>query len=126
MAKDTTVEPTQQTAPVMMTYEQFVEMERKREELKSRNIIEFSGMLTELKALPQKAKTDKNGQMVLDEDSNPTFYDPMFWATIAVFGSEEGALLSAEQCNGIEVGKFYLFKGRLKNRKIKVEHVTQI
>jgi len=120
MAKDKSLEGQQ------MTYEEFMALERQREELKTRNKVEFSGLVTEVSALDVKAKTDKQGNVMLDENKQPTFYDPLFWISIATMGSEEGALLSAEQVGDIEVGKYYLFAGRLKNRKFKVEHTTLI
>ena len=110
----------------LMTLEEFRALERQREELKTRNKVEFSGVVMEITALDVKEKTDKHGQVILDHDNKPTFYDPLFWVTIATMGSEKGVLLSAEQVNDVETGKYFLFSGRLKNRKFKVDHITLI
>jgi hypothetical protein len=99
---------------------------RKRDLLKQTNEVRLAGVVMEITALPKSQKIDKKGNAVLDENNNPTFYDEMFWITIGVIGSEEGVLLSAEQVGLIEVGKTYLFVGRLKNRKFKVENIQEI
>ncbi len=99
---------------------------RKRDLLKQTNEVRLAGVVMEILPLPQTPKTDKKGNPILDENGQPTFYDEMYWVTIGVIGSEEGVLLSAEQINQVELNHTYLFSGRLKNRKFKVEHIEEI
>lgn len=99
---------------------------RKRDLLKQTNEVRLAGVVMEITALPKSQKTDRQGNAILDENNQPTFYDEMFWCTIGVIGSEEGVLLSSEQVQGVELGKTYLFSGKMKNRKFKVAQIQEI
>jgi len=99
---------------------------RKRDLLKRTNEVRLAGVVMEIKDLPKTAKTDKEGKPQLDEQGQVMYFDPMFWVTVGVIGSEEGVLLSPELVNKIEIGRDYLFTGRLKNRKFKVEFISEI
>lgn len=99
---------------------------RKRDLLKQTNEVRIAGVLMEINALPKSQKTDKQGNAILDENNQPTFYDEMFWASIGVIGSEEGVLLSSEQVQNLSVGLTYLFSGKMKNRKFKVLQIEEI
>lgn len=106
--------------------DKFREETRKREVLMRTNKVELAGVVIDLKMLPQSQKTDKQGQPMLDENNQPTFFDEKWWCSIGVVGSEEGVLLSTELAQNIHKDNTYLFSGRLRNRKFVVDTVTQL
>lgn len=116
--------PEQKTLEEQMNL--FKEEQRKREVLMRTNSVSLAGVVIDLKMLPQAPKTDKQGNIILDDNQNPTFFEEKWWCSIGVVGSEEGVLLSSELAQNIQIDNTYLFEGRLKNRKFSCSTVTQL
>ncbi|OIO16902.1 MAG: hypothetical protein AUJ81_03155 [Helicobacteraceae bacterium CG1_02_36_14] len=116
-----------QELPQNMDMEAVKKMIREREALMRTNSVSLAGTVIDIMQLPQSQKIDKkSGQPVLDDNNQPTFYDDMFWCQIGVVGSEEGVVLNSEQAMSIFKDGSFLFEGRLKNRKFKVETITEL
>lgn len=111
-------------ATFTMTFDQQMELMAIGDEVDAINETRICGVVTKIDALPESEKRNKDGSIVLDDNGQPTFYDPMFWVSIGMTGDDDGCVLSAEQLNEIEVGKKYVFIGYRKKRKFRVSSIV--
>lgn len=107
-----------------MTYEDLMEFQRLSDEIDTINETRLCGSVVSITELPKSQRVDGKGVAILDEQNNPTFYDPMYWVVIGLLGDEDGVVLSPEQLNDVEVGKKYVFIGKRKNRKFRPTHIV--
>lgn len=113
-----------ETAPMALTFDQVMELQAIGDEVDAINETRICGVVTKIDALPESEKKGKDGSVLLDENGQPTFYDPMFWVSIGMTGDDDGCVLSAEQLNEVEVGKKYVFIGYRKKRKFRVSQIV--
>jgi hypothetical protein len=113
-----------ETAPMALTFDQVMELQAIGDEVDAINENRICGVVTKIDALPESEKKGKDGSVLLDENGQPTFYDPMFWVSIGMTGDDDGCVLSAEQLNEVEVGKKYVFIGYRKKRKFRVSQIV--
>ena len=102
------------------------EASEKRERLLNTNEARLGGYVSELEALPQSQKKDKDGSLSFDDKGQPQFFDAMYKCQIAGMGLDESAYFGVELANEIVVGAAYLFEGVIKDRKFKVKKVIKI
>lgn len=108
---------------VMLTFDQMMELQGIGDEVDAINDTRICGVVTKIDALPESEKKNKDGSLQLDENGQPTFFDPMFWVSIGMTGDDDGCVLSADQLNEVEVGKKYVFVGYRKKRKFRVSQI---
>ena len=116
--ESTTVEPK------ALTFDQMMELQSISDEVDSLNETKICGVVTKIDPLPSSEKKNKDGSPKLDESGQPTFFDPMYWLNIGITGSDDGAVISAEQLNDVEEGKKYVFFGFRKDRKFRVTKIV--
>jgi hypothetical protein len=102
------------------------EASERRERLLNTNEARLGGFVTELKALPQEPKKDKEGKIIIGENGQPTLFDPFFSCSIQGMGVDETAYFGADIANNVKEGKAYLFEGYIKDRKFKVKNAIEI
>lgn len=107
----------------VLTFDQVMELQALGDTVDAINETKICGVVTKIDALPETERKDKNGDPILDDFGQPTFFDPMFWVSIGMTGDDDGAVLSAEQLNEIEVGKKYVFIGKRRKRKFRVTQI---
>lgn len=114
----------EQQAPMrVMSFDETMEMLAISDQVDAINETKICGTVTKINPLPTEEKKDKKGQIILGEDGQPTFYDPMYWVNIGITGSDDGAVISADMLNEIEEGKKYVFMGYRKDRKFRVTRI---
>lgn len=107
-----------------LTFDQMMELQSISDEVDAINETRICGVVTRIDALPESEKKNKDGSLQLDENGQPTFYDPMFWVSIGITGDDDGCVLSADQLNEVEIGKKYVFVGYRKKRKFRVLNIV--
>ena len=115
-----------QQAEQMMTMAQMQQMMRERDALKQMNCVRIACQVMEVMEFEPKQKMDKNKQPIFKDNGEPDMMEKGFWVSGATMGSEEGFFLNEKQAQNIEVGQTYLFSGRLKNRKVKIDTIELI
>jgi len=109
-----------------MTYDEFMEMDRIRSERRRTNKSYYAGVVTKLNAMPPSPRKNKEGAAVLDDNGQPTFWDAIYFATVASLGDELKVMLNAQQVQDIEEDGEYLFIGKLKDGKFRCATVEKI
>lgn len=121
MSKENENVPT--VEPKALTFDQMMELQSISDDVDAINETRICGVVTKIDALPESERKGKDGSPVLDDNGQPTFFDPMFWVSIGITGDDDGCVLSAEQLNEVEIGKKYVFVGYRKKRKFRVSKI---
>lgn len=109
--------------PKALTFDQMMELQSIGDEVDAINVTKICGVVTKIDLLPPSEKKNKDGSVQLDENGQPTLFDPMYWVSIGITGGDDGVVLSVEQLGEIEEGKKYVFIGSRKNRKFKATKI---
>lgn len=109
--------------PKALTFDQMMELQSIGDEVDAINVTKICGVVTKIDLLPPSEKKNKDGSVKLDENGQPTFFDPMYWVSIGIMGGDDGVVLSVDQLGEIEEGKKYVFIGSRKNRKLKATKI---
>lgn len=100
--------------------------ERIRQEKMNLDVFQRGGTLVQLDPSHPQVKLDRTTkEPVLDGEGKPTFWDAIYFVTLAQLGSEKKFVISLELGKDLAVGSHYVFSGKNATEKSK-EKVTLI
>lgn len=123
MSKELNAPISEPVTQMALTFDQVMELQAVSDEVDAINETRICGVVTKIDSLPESEMKNKDGSAKLDENGQPTFFDPMYWVSIGITGDDDGCVLSAEQLNEVEIGKKYVFVGFRKKRKFRVNKI---
>lgn len=109
--------------PKALTFDQMMELQSISDEVDAINITKICGVVTRIEMLPPSEIKNKDGSLKLDENGQPTLFDPMYWVSIGITGDDDGCVLSVDQLSEVEEGKKYVFVGYRKKRKFRATKI---